>query len=170
MKVKTLLLPVIAVAIIIICFVVYNTYTNTEVESEQMAVVFSTDKMGLIETFEGTINDLYKEMQVKAKTAEEEPDIQEMAEAVEIENEEILLTDESTENPSGGEELTATQPKPAPKPEGDSSDNTGGGSGGGSGLTPEQQAYLDALKGGGTVTTGTSAGDAPSGPAWTMAQ
>lgn len=161
MKEKALLLAGVTAAVLIVCFVVYNTYSNTEVESEQIAVVFPMDEMVSVEMFEETINDLYKETLVKSET---ESDIQEMAEAVEIgsnvENEEILLTDESTENvsetqtsnPSGGSDTT-----PAPQSSGDGSDNTGGGStGGGNGLTPEQQAFLDSL-GGGPYTGPTSA-------------
>ncbi|MDE6662090.1 MAG: hypothetical protein K2K46_01985 [Lachnospiraceae bacterium] len=124
MKGKALLLTVIAVAIMIMCFIVYNTYNNTEVKSEQLAVVFPMGEMVSVDMFEETINDLYKEMQIKAKTAEEESDTQEIVEADEMssdaENEEILLTDESTENvsepqisnPSGGDT------KPAPQPSG----------------------------------------------------
>ena len=70
-------------------------------------------------------------------------------------------------NPDGTTDLTGATKHSG----GDTSQNpqpSGGNNGGG--LTPEQQVYLDALKGGGTVTSGTSAGDAPSGPAWTMAQ
>lgn len=149
MKVKALLLTVIAVAIMIICFVVNKTYNNKGLESEPIAVVFPMDKMVSIEEFEEKLIDLYNETLVKSETAEAESDIQEMAEAGEmgsgVENEEILSKDESTQNASGGGDLTATKSTPAPSDGGINSGTDGVPEyidGGGS----ISQSDLDALK------------------------
>lgn len=67
------------------------------------------------------------------------------------------------ENPSGSEDMTSSNPAPQPSD--------------GGGLSPQAQSDLDKIKaqlgGGGSFAdspTGSSAGDAPSGPAWEMAQ
>ena len=218
-------------AVIIICFVVYGMYSSTGAEFEKIAMGFPTDKIGLTQVIDEKVDDLYKEMQVKAETAEEmsgdveNEEIEAMdAQMYAIQNvnlregtavtttalrtiqfaEQVHVTGISTnkqwyqvedaekgtgyvasnclsdtkptqnsseaqkENPEGTTDLTgATKPSggdTAQKPSGGGSDNTGGGNtGGGNGLTPEQQAFLDSLGGGGYIPETPSAGEGGNG-------